>query len=98
MPFNNSDIFKCDPHNFSTSDIKEWDKHLLQVEHQHDLHDNCACGCGQPIHVIVSTKLSPAAKRIPRGQMKTECTAKIKAAQHIKEDGEVQREKEKKEK
>ena len=96
MTFNNSDIFKCERHEFSTSDIKLWDKHCAEVPHQYDLHDKCACGCGQSIHILDETKLDPSARRIPRGHMADACKVKIKNAEKIKEPGEVVREKEKK--
>lgn len=91
MPVNKSDIFKCDIHDFSTNDIKEWDQHCLEYSHEYDLHTKCACGCGQDIHVLSDTKLDPSARRIPRGHMADVCKAKIKDAKKIKESGEIER-------
>lgn len=96
MTFNNFDIFKCERHDFSTSDIKLWDKHCAEVPHQYDLHDDCACGCGTEIHVMPEQTLDPSARRIPRGQMDEGCMARLKSAEKIKEAGEIHREKEKK--
>lgn len=93
MVTNSGDIFKCGKHDFSTSDITKWDAHCKEFEHTYDLHDNCACGCGEQIHVLPRTKLDPSARRIPRGHMAEKCKVKIKEVEKIKEPGEIARSK-----
>lgn len=94
MPINSSDNFKCDLHDFSTSNIEEWDKHCLENEHEYDLHTPCANKCGEVIHIKPKQKLDPSAKRIPRGYLCEKCKKKVKDAKPIKEAGEIAKENE----
>jgi len=79
--------FKCGVHDFSTDDIKKWDEHCNENEHEYDLHDECECG--EPLHIKPKQKLGPKAKRIPRGFKCNECMKKAKVAPEIKEAGEI---------
>ena len=91
MPINNSDIFKCDLHDFSTSDIEKYDKHCAELEHEYDLHTPCANLCGHQIHILPKQKLDPAARRIPRGYLCDDCKKKVKDAKAILEPGEKEK-------
>lgn len=81
--------FVCGVHNFSTNDIKLWDIHCEELEHEYDLHTNCSNGCGAKLHIKAKQKLSVESKRIPRGYLCVKCKGKIKDVQEIKEAGEV---------
>ncbi len=80
-------IFQCGVHDFSTDDIKKWDKHCEENEHEYDLHTEC--DCGHILHVKPKQKLGPKAKRIPRGYKCAECKKKVIDAPEIKEAGEI---------
>jgi len=76
-------IFKCGIHNFSTDNLKKWDKHYAEFEHEYDLHIDCAAKCGEKLHIKPKQKLGFAAKRIPRGYMCDECKKKVNDVSHI---------------
>lgn len=82
------DIFQCGPHNFSTNDIEKWDEHCAELDHEYDLHTNCANGCGKKLHIKPKQKLSKESNRIPRGYVCTDCKIKIQNVPEIKEPGE----------
>lgn len=82
-----TDTFDCGIHDFSTDDIKKWDKHCAENEHEFDLHVECECG--KPLHIKPNQKLGPNAKRIPRGYKCQECKKKVIDAPEIKESGEI---------
>ena len=82
-----ADIFQCGPHEFSTNDIKKWDKHCAEKDHEYDLHTEC--DCGKSIHIKPNIKLGLKAKRIPTGYKCAECQKKAIDAPEIKEAGEV---------
>jgi len=81
--------FVCGVHDFSTDDIKSWDKHCAELEHEYDLHINCSNGCGVKLHIKPKQKLSAESKRIPRGYLCADCKSTIKDVVEIKEAGEV---------
>ncbi len=82
-----ADTFQCGIHEFSTNDIKKWDKHCAENEHEYDLHTEC--DCGKSIHIKPKQKLGPNAKRIPRNYKCAECQKKATDAPEIKEAGEI---------
>lgn len=77
------DIFKCGIHDFSTNDIKKWDEHCLELEHEYDLH--MECGCGEKIHIKPKQTLSIQSRRIPRGYLCVSCREKVKTVPEIME-------------
>jgi len=79
-------IFKCGNHSFSTGDIKKWDKHCAETDHEYDLHTEC--DCGKKLHIKPKQKLGPKSKRIPRGYKCEECKKKVTDAPEIREVGE----------
>jgi len=81
-------IFKCGLHDFENEDPEKWDDHCAKFEHEYDLHTACATGCGNQIHIMVKTKLSKEAGRIPRGYVCKDCKLKISNAPEIKEASE----------
>lgn len=81
-------MFSCGIHDFSTADPVEWDKHCAEVEHEYDLHTDCANLCGNKIHVKPKQKLAMEAGRIPKALCK-ECQEKVKTVPEIKEAGEI---------
>ncbi len=83
------DNFKCGKHNFSTDDPVKWDEHCAEIEHEYDLHINCAGGCGTKLHIKPNQKLSKESKRIPRGYMCADCKKNVQDVEEIKESGEV---------
>ena len=83
-----ANTFQCGIHNFSTDNIKKWDKHGEELEHEYDLHVSCL-GCGKELHVKPNTKLSVSSKRIPRGILCKDCIEKQKELPEIKEAGEI---------
>jgi len=80
--------FQCGIHDFSTDDIKKWDEHCAELEHEYDMHVACANLCGNKIHIKPSQKLSAEANRIPRGYLCKDCQKKVVNVSEIKEDGE----------
>ena len=82
-----SDIFKCGLHDFSTSDITEWDKHCEENDHEYDLHTQC--DCGKPLHIKPKQKLGSNSKRIPKGHKCKKCKKIVTDAPEIKEAGEI---------
>lgn len=82
---NKNNIFKCDTHDFSTNDIKKYDKHCSELEHEYDVRIDCANKCGKRIHIKVKQKLVPEARRIPRGYVCNDCKKKILSTEEIKE-------------
>ncbi len=82
-----TDTFDCGIHDFSTNDIKKWDKHCAEHEHEYDLHTEC--DCGKILHIKPNQKVGPKAKRIPRGYKCKECKKKAMDAPEIKEAGEI---------
>lgn len=83
-----ADFFKCGIHNFSTNDGELWDKHCSDMEHEYDLHINCANGCGKKLHIKPKQKLSKESFGIPRGYVCNDCVDKVKTVPEIKEAGE----------
>lgn len=83
-------VFKCGIHDFSTTDLTKYDKHCAEVQHEYDLHIDCANGCGHILHIKPNQKLSVDSQRIPRGYLCNECLPKVKNVPEIKEAGEVQ--------
>lgn len=83
-----SAIFKCDynKHNFSTDDIKKYDKHYEDIEHEYYLRVPCATGCGEKLHIKVKQKLSVKSRRIPRGYMCKGCREKVPNVVEIKKE------------
>ena len=79
--------FQCGIHDFSTNDIKEWDKHNAELEHEYDLHDECSCG--ETLHIKPKQTLSIKSKRIPRGFKCEKCKKEVIDAPEIKEAGEM---------
>ena len=76
-------LFKCGTHDFSTNDIVQWDKHCAELEHEYDVKTEC--NCGKKIHLKPKLKLSPKAKRIPRGLMCDDCKKSLMDVSEIKE-------------
>ncbi len=82
-----SGTFQCDIHDFSTDDIVQWDKHCAEIEHEYDLHIQCAGKCGVQLHIKPNQKVTLDSKRIPRGYMCSDCKSKISDVKEIKEAG-----------
>lgn len=72
-----SDIFKDFKNNFSTSDPKEWFKHLENVEHEIHINTICSGSCGQRITASIKTKVAAKHKGVPQGLMCDDCKKKI---------------------
>ena len=83
-----ADTFQCGIHDFSTDDIKKWDKHCQEIEHEYDLHTECQ-GCGKPLHIKPKQKLGPKSKRVPRGYKCKECKKIVIDAPEINQAGEI---------
>lgn len=83
------DIFQCGIHDFSTSDLKEWDKHCAEVEHEYDSHIECTGLCGAKLHIKPNIKLAPEAGRSPKGFVCPDCKKNIDTVSEIKEAGEI---------
>lgn len=82
-------MFSCGLHGYSTDSPEEWDKHCAELEHEFDLHIECATGCGEKLHIKPNQKLSPSANRIPSGYLCPDCKNKVQDVPEIKEAGEV---------
>ena len=91
MPINLNDSFKCNLHDFSTSDTEKYDVHCAELEHEYDLHTPCANLCGNQIHILPKQKVAKEARRIPRGYLCNDCKKKVKDAKQVKEPGELAR-------
>lgn len=76
--------FKCEDHDFSTNDIKKYDKHMAEFEHVYDLRTKCHCG--KQIHVKPKIKLLPSANRVPTGFMCDDCKKNMMDTCEIKDD------------
>lgn len=81
-------VFKCSIHDYTTTDLKKWDEHCAELEHEYDLHVSCANGCGKKLHIKPTQKLSKESGRIPRGYVCNDCKVKINNVEEIKESGE----------
>lgn len=82
-----SGTFQCSLHDFSTDNIKEWDEHCAENEHEYDLHIECVCG--KNFHIKPKQKVTLKEKRIPRGYKCAKCTKKMMNTPEIKESREV---------
>lgn len=82
-------MFQCGLHDYTTDDIISWDKHCAELEHEYDLHIECANKCGKKLHIKPKQKLSIQSKRIPRGYLCNECRIKVQNVTEIKEAGEI---------
>ena len=79
-------IFSCGTHDFSTNNLDKYDDHMAELEHEYDVHIECANMCGKRIHIKVTQKLAKSARRIPRGYLCESCKSKVQNAVIIEEE------------
>ena len=82
-------ICRCGVHDFSTEDIEKWAEHCAEIDHEYDLHINCANGCGKKLHIKPNQKLSKESYGIPRGYVCEDCKDNVQTVPEIKEAGET---------